>query len=128
MSLKVIIVDDDDTTIYIHKMLVRASQLSAEPVCFSNSTEAINYLDEQYNAADTYLLLLDINMPVIDGWRFLDTIQLKPYADDLSIVLITSSIDIADRNRAAQYKQVIDYVEKPLKKDRCVQILQQMMG
>jgi CheY-like chemotaxis protein len=125
MSLHILLIDDDETSIFIHKTLVETSALSLEPLCFSNSAATLDYLDEHHRAGDRYVLLLDINMPVIDGWAFLDAIQQKPYADALSIFIVTSSIDRADRKRASEYKQVIEYFEKPLDIDRCVQIIQQ---
>lgn len=122
MSLKVLLLDDDVTTIYIHKMMVKVSLLSNNPIGFGDSKTAIDYLHEHYIAGDSFLLLLDINMPEIDGWEFLDSIQTKPFVNQLAVVIVTSSIDKADRHRAYQYDQVIDYVEKPLTLKICDRI------
>jgi CheY-like chemotaxis protein len=61
-----------------------------------------------------YLLLLDINMPVMSGWDFLDAIRLRSYADQVYAVIVSSSIDTGNHKKAEQYKQVIGYLEKPI--------------
>lgn len=123
MGLKVLLVDDDVMIIYLNKMMVEVSGLSSDSVCFYNGKEAFDYLDAHYKAGDSYLILLDINMPVMNGWEFLDSIQTKPFAGSLAVVMVTSSVDKADRERAYQYKQVIDYVEKPLDQETCERIM-----
>ncbi|EMR02550.1 response regulator [Cesiribacter andamanensis] len=125
MSLHILLIDDDETSIFIHKTLVETSALSLDPLCFSSSAATLDYLEKHHRTGDRYVLLLDINMPVIDGWAFMDAIQQKPYADALFILIVTSSIDRADRKRASEYKQVIEYFEKPLDIDHCIQTIQQ---
>jgi CheY-like chemotaxis protein len=122
MGLKVLLVDDDDMVLYLHKAMLKINDLSSNPVSFQNGKAALDYLKEQYQAGDNYLILLDINMPVMSGWQFLEAIQTMPFADNLSIIMATSSIDQVDRQRAYQYKQVIDYVEKPLDVAWCKKI------
>ncbi|MCC9167228.1 response regulator [Pontibacter harenae] len=124
MSLKVFLVDDDDMIIYLHKMVVKLSQLSDTPFCFSDGKKALDYLFEHYDTKDNYLILLDIKMPVMDGWSFLESIQTKQFDGVIAVVMVTSSIDKADRDKAFQYRQVIDYLEKPLSSELCRHIMQ----
>lgn len=114
MSLKVLLVDDDEMIIYLHTMVAQISGLSSAPICFADGKAAIDYLNEHYKAGDSFLILLDINMPVMDGWGFLNAIQTQPYSGTTTVVMVTSSIDSMDREKAYQYKNVIDYIEKPL--------------
>jgi CheY-like chemotaxis protein len=67
--------------------------------------------------------LLDINMPVMNGWEFLQAVQTTDFADSLSVIMVTSSIDQGDREQARQFKQVITFMEKPLNVETCKQIL-----
>lgn len=122
MSLKVLVVDDDEVVIFLHKMMAVHSGLSPEPISFKDGKAAIEYLKEQYKEGDFYLILLDINMPVMNGWEFLDAIQTMPFSNLTSVVMVTSSIDSIDRDKAKQYTQVIDYVEKPLNIETCNRI------
>lgn len=122
MSLKVLIVDDDEVVIFLQKMMVANSGLSPEPLSFKHGKAAIDYLNEEYKEEDKYLILLDINMPVMDGWEFLDAIQTMPFSNAISVIMVTSSINSADRDKAKEYAQVIDYIEKPLNIDACNRI------
>lgn len=122
MSLKVLIADDDEVVIFLQKMMVVHSGLSPEPISFNDGKAAIDYLNEQYKEGDSYLILLDINMPVMNGWEFLDAIQTMPFSNAVSVVMVTSSIDSKDRDKAKQYTQVIDYIEKPLNIETCNRI------
>ena len=130
MSVNIILIDDDETTIFIHETLMKASNLLADPISFRGSITTLNYLDNQYEAGTIadFLLLLDLNMPEVDGWGFLDIIHKKPYASRLSIIVVTSSIDTADRRRAMAYDQVIEHIEKPLDINRFNQLVQQFIN
>ncbi|HXA00362.1 MAG TPA: response regulator [Cytophagaceae bacterium] len=114
MNLKVLIVDDDGIVVFLHKTSLRKSGLSFNPLTFSNGKEALDYLLTNHNNDDTYLILLDINMPVMNGWEFLDQINLKSFADQVYVVMVTSSIYKKDRDKAMAYKNVIDFLVKPL--------------
>jgi CheY-like chemotaxis protein len=119
MSLKVLIVDDDEIVIMIHRMMTIKSGLSADPICFSNGADAVAYLQSNFTEKDNYLVLLDLNMPLMNGWEFLDSIGPFP---GLEIVIVTSSIDNRDHEKAKTYKQVIDFIEKPLNLETCAKI------
>jgi CheY-like chemotaxis protein len=62
------------------------------------------------------ILLVDINMPQMTGWQFLEALGQTP--DSCRVYIFTSSIDPADRQRARDYANVVDYVVKPLTKER----------
>jgi len=120
MSLNVMLIDDDETVIYLHKIIVKNSSLTKEPFCAFNGEQALKYLkNRQPLNPDHFLILLDINMPVMNGWEFLDSIQQEDFASHISVVMVTSSVDKTDRKKAAQYIQVIDFVEKPITSDDC---------
>ena len=64
--------------------------------------------------AKVFLIVLDINMPVMNGWEFLDklnTIAIKPL---VKVIIVTSSIDSSDKDKAKEYDQVFEFMEKPL--------------
>ena len=114
MSLSVIIIDDDPVSVFLHKVVVIKGELSVDPQTFFGGQEALDYLDARDHRQSEYLLLLDINMPVMNGWEFLDAIRSKSYADQVYAVIVSSSIDASDHKKAEQYKQVIGYLEKPI--------------
>lgn len=118
------ITDDDPVTLFLHQVMVKKSELSAYPLSFSSGQETLHYLDDHLSADIFGLILLDINMPEMTGWQLLDAIQIKPYADRIYVVMVTSSVDINDRKKADSYKQVIGYMEKPVSANRLVDFQQ----
>ncbi len=124
MKLNVQIIDDDQVIIFLHKVIIKKSGLSADPAIFSNGQQALNSLLQNFQQGERYLIFLDINMPVMDGWQFLDEIQKLPFEKSIMVVMVTSSIDASDKIKAKVYSQVIDFIEKPLKFDACNKLIQ----
>lgn len=119
MSLKVLIVDDDKMIKLLHKMMVFKSGLCTEPLVFDDGKTAFDFLVAHHADFENYLILLDINMPIMNGWEFLDAIQGKDFENKLQVIMVTSSVDSGDKNKAKQYPQILDFLEKPLKVDAC---------
>jgi CheY-like chemotaxis protein len=114
MSIVVIITDDDPVTIFLHSKIVKFSELSNDPLRFSSGQETLDYLDKHHEDGKPYLILLDINMPGMNGWQLLDAINQQSYSDRIYTLMVSSSIDIIDHKRAAAHKQVIGFLEKPI--------------
>ena len=124
MELKVILVDDCDIVQFFHCEMLKDSNISHSPLQFMNGKEALDYLIDAPIEEIQYLIFLDINMPVLDGFQLLSGIQSLPKLDNLLIVMVTSSTDDADRKRAFSFKQVIDFIEKPFTQKQCEAIKQ----
>jgi len=114
-SPSVIIVDDDPVVVFLHQFLVKQSELSTDPLAFHNGQEALDHLDSLDHQNRRSLLLLDINMPTMNGWDLLEAINARSYADHISAIIVSSSIDINDHKKAKTYKQVKGYLEKPIR-------------
>ncbi len=83
---------------------------------FRNGKEAFEHL-ETIILADKKLpdlILLDLNMPIWDGWKFLDEFTKIPSANPITIYIMTSSIDPADVEKAKSYDAVSNYLVKPI--------------
>lgn len=126
MDFKVVIVDDDSVVLFLHKVLIDRSNLPSASQSFKNAKEALEYISSNGVHKKPYLVLLDINMPVMDGWEFLEAIQDVDFKDNLYVAMVTSSINTNDIEHAKKYPQVIDYLEKPLRKDACEKLYQKM--
>ena len=124
MSLKVLIVDDDEVVLFIHELIIKKSGLSEIPINFKNGQVAMDFLNDHHIKEKQFLIFLDINMPVMNGWCFLDTIQHCSYREKINVIIVTSSIDQIDRRKAKEYPQVIDYIEKPFSMEACLRIKQ----
>jgi CheY-like chemotaxis protein len=126
MKMKVLIVDDDEVVLFLHDIMVRESGLSATPLVFNNGSKALAYLNEQTRQDEKYLMLLDINMPVMNGWQLLERLERSDMKDRIVVVMVTSSIDVNDARKARTFPLVIDYLEKPVTIEVCSRLLAKM--
>ena len=111
-NFNLIIVDDDPNFLFIHDVLAKKSDFHQTPLKFEDGYDAIRFLEE--NMDKNHLLFLDIYMKTIDGWGVLDFIENKNIPEKIKVILISSSVNVADKNKAMEYSSVIDYIEKPL--------------
>jgi CheY-like chemotaxis protein len=116
------IIDDDPIVVFgIRKMLL--SEYPDLPIsAFSNGKQALDAVQQalQQNGSLPDLILLDINMPIMDGWQFLEGFLNLPVETPLDIVIITSSIDPADTERWEGFQprthHRLGYKNKPIRK------------
>jgi CheY-like chemotaxis protein len=123
---KILCIDDDPITLMLCKKVVERVAFAKEIIIANNGEEAINYFDELFeerksNDLIVYpkLVLLDLNMPVMDGWEFLETYISRDYHnvfDSTRFIVLSSSIDPYDINRSKTYP-IIGFLSKPVTKD-----------
>lgn len=107
------IIDDDDTLHFVVSTLVKREIPSAVIHSFENAIDFLKEVDEGF-ACD--LILLDINMPRMDGWQLLDQLKIKNF--DIQVYILSSSADARDLKRMNEYPIVKGYIVKPLTVDR----------
>lgn len=125
MDFNIVIVDDDAVVLFLHKILIEKSCLPSTTCSFKNGKEALDYIQKNTSTKPA-LVLLDINMPVMNGWEFLDEIRDLNEGKEVYVAMLTSSINSIDVNNAQKYPQVIEYLEKPLTKKTCDELFQKM--
>ena len=113
MDYQVIIVDDDPMMLFLHKNLISKSGICLEPQTFLNGEEALEYLMGQPLGNSYYTILLDINMPVMNGWQLLEELKDQPIAEVIDVAIVSSSVDKRDREKAFEYAMVATYLTKP---------------
>ena len=119
---EVLIVEDDLVTMRLHKYVVEKNW-GKEVHIFSNGREAYNYLEAEANPEKKFFVLLDINMPQMNGWQFLEKVQKKFYASRLTVAIVSSSPTREDFRRAEELDLVKAYFQKPLKMENLRQFL-----
>ena len=121
--IKILCVDDDAISLMICKTAIKNAGLSEEVITASNGEDAIEYyanftknLESDSNDIYPRLIFLDLNMPIIDGWEFLDDYMNLYYEKfkDTKVVILSSSVDPQDKERAKKYPIVIDFYSKPI--------------
>jgi CheY-like chemotaxis protein len=113
------IVEDDEIHTFIIKSLMAAQQFAEQTITFSQGQEALDYLSVHGHALDQLpdVIILDITMPVMDAWEFLD--HFKNIKGSLSkkipIYVLTTSIFESDEHKATAYPEVAGFIVKPLR-------------
>jgi len=117
----VFVIDDDKVFHFIIKKLFSKNNIDTNPSFYLNGLEAIEKIREKIDMGITMpdLILLDINMPIMDGWQFLDEFRKTRTTTTTNgqtiIYLVSSSDSISDINKAKEYQdQVKDYFFKPM--------------
>tara|TARA_R110002074_G_scaffold197610_6_gene364807 strand:+ start:80124 stop:80459 length:336 start_codon:yes stop_codon:yes gene_type:complete len=96
-------------------------------IVYNNGQEAVDGLKEIINEKGVLpdVIFLDLNMPIMNGWEFLD--EYKNYQHDISkktiIYIISSSVDPRDLERVKHYNQVNNYILKPITPDDLAKII-----
>lgn len=119
MSLKTIwVIDDDPIYQIIVNKIIQKSDLFSSVSSFINGKDAIDALKKtlENNELPPNIILLDINMPIMDGWEFMDEmVLLKPQINELiHIYIVSSSIAFEDKSKAKNYSEIIAYLSKPV--------------
>lgn len=118
----IVLIDDDAITNIVNRKIINFNFPTVRVSTYTDATRALNQLQQWAETNVKELpdfIFLDINMPVMDGWEFLDEFAtLPPTAQQKTkVVMLTSSIDIHDITKAKTYKLVTDFLSKPLDKD-----------
>lgn len=117
MNLEVLNVDDDRMVLFIHEKMMIQSEFSSSPKSFFDPHEALAYISQHSNSTK-FVIFLDVNMPDISGWDFLEELKKQDLYRHCYVFVVTSSIDSSDKERAATYDAAIGFVEKPLSVER----------
>ena len=125
------IIDDDEVYQLVMKRTIEQSGMIEHVLQFYDGEEALSYFRAKQDSMDGLpeLILLDINMPFMDGWQFLDEFVKIPFKGDYrrTIYIVTSSSTTEDLNKAKQYSIVSGYHVKPITKDTFDKLMKQQI-
>jgi CheY-like chemotaxis protein len=121
----ILFIDDDPITLMLCKMVISKSLFSKEIVTAKNGEEALKYFNtlKQVNTntplTKPQLIFLDLNMPVMGGWEFLDSFGTSDYSEynNTKVIILSSTIDPEDLEKSKKYPMVIDFLSKPISKE-----------
>jgi CheY-like chemotaxis protein len=120
----IILVDDDMSTNFLNKLIINDREIAKKIINLNNGEELLNFLNDSYNKIPD-AILIDINMPVMDGWEFLDIIEKQKNLDlsKCKIIILTASQNPDDLEKAKKYTSVNGFLNKPLDCDLLIQII-----
>ncbi len=116
----VLLVDDDEINNLICTKIIKKNDFAENIVTCLGAKQALNYLQEalldENDKVLPDLIFLDINMPAMNGWDFLNQYeQIEALKNkDIVLIMLSSSMYVDDINRAKMYTSVADYITKPL--------------
>ncbi|GAB2475916.1 response regulator [Hymenobacter qilianensis] len=114
--MHIVLIDDDYISIFLTTKLLQRENITDSITSFQLPQEAVYYLQNTLPDQVPDVILLDLNMPIMSGWDFLDAI--KPFESQLagrcSIYILTSSLAPSDKLKAEEYSLVTSVIPKPL--------------
>lgn len=123
----ILLIDDDDVTNFLSREMLRIYMPSPQIDTALNGQEAIDYLRSRVDDPEQLpdIILLDINMPVMDGWEFLAEFEKlkRPGFEKIHIIMFTSSVYYEDIDKAKTYSVVTEIFSKPLDENKIKAII-----
>ncbi|MFT6934498.1 MAG: CheY-like chemotaxis protein [Maribacter sp.] len=119
-SLKsILLVDDDEASNFLHSIFINKLETEIQINTATNGQEALDFIlsKGQDSLALPCMVMLDLKMPIVDGWEFLrmyDEQVSKELKEQLMIVLVTISDNQEDKDRATNNHHIVDFEQKPL--------------
>lgn len=122
MLEQILCIDDDPITLMLCKKVITKSEFSNEIITAQNGEEALHhfntlkYTSSKSKSKKPELIFLDLNMPVMGGWEFLDHFTSLDYSEfnSVNVIILSSTIDPDDLAKAKKYPIIIDFLSKPI--------------
>jgi response regulator RpfG family c-di-GMP phosphodiesterase len=116
-----ILIDDDRSTNFLHKMVIQKAIEVNQLVVFQKAKEALVFLVENYKKTNQYpeLILLDINMPEMDGWEFIEEYNRLNNAcqSQVMVCMLSTSLNPDDKTKAENLLGQKSFMNKPLTRE-----------
>jgi len=124
------IVDDDDIYRYTIQRTIRDLDLSEKNLIFTNGEQALQFLLDHTDSAGELpdVLLLDVNMPIMDGFEFMKEYEniASNLVKKIVIFMISSSVNPVDIDRAKNFPGITDYIVKPIEPGKLQRIISEL--
>ncbi len=120
------VIDDDKIYRYTIETYIALLKLATTIKTFADGEEAIESIKQNLSSPDNLpdVILLDVNMPIMDGWDFVEEFEaLNNIPKEITLYMVSSSIDERDRERAQKNSQITDYIIKPITEEQLVKLI-----
>ncbi len=124
-KINLLVIDDDDINIFIIKKIVEKTGFDIDMVSKNNGQQAIDYLKQTIasNLPLPQLILIDINMPVMNGWEFIEAYQNLGVTTPVDLYILSSSVYENDIEKTKSYTSVKGFISKPLSMERLTELI-----
>ena len=124
----IFLIDDDESTNRFHEIIIKQSNLTDTIVKAKNGKEALSVLKKPKNSIAPDLIFLDLNMPVMDGFRFLEKYrETTEFAGHQpKIVVLTTSLIPEEKSNALANENIYKFLNKPMKKNELLSLMKEL--
>ncbi|WP_372753858.1 response regulator [Mariniflexile sp.] len=120
-NLKIVFIDDDKATNFLNKHIAKNNDNISSVALLDSGFEGISYLKKCLNGEEDKpnLIFLDINMPAMNGWEFLEEFYTldKMLINEINVIILSSSNDPSDLSKFNNNDKLLDFIRKPLNKE-----------
>ena len=114
MNYQLLLIEDDPIFTFLLEKGIQAAALEGAISNFTNGLTAIEYLTEDYSNENIYIIFLDLNMPIMNGWQFMDEFEKLANTNNCMVFILTSSGYQQDIDKLKEKPLVADFVTKPI--------------
>ncbi|MGC6432130.1 MAG: response regulator [Jejuia sp.] len=121
------LVDDDQLFTFLISKNIEDTELVEKITVFENGLEILNFLKQKKDTPNELpdIIFLDINMPIMDGWQFIENYEKFAHGvnKNITIYILSSSIFPRDIEKANKNSLIADYIVKPIPDDKLIALL-----
>ena len=114
----ILLIDDDEATNFFHKLIIREAKCTERLDIATDGKKALDYLTAAAKGLNPVpdLIFLDINMPIMDGWEFLEHYHRLELDNkkQIALVILSASLNPDDKKKAISYSEVFGFRNKPM--------------
>ncbi|HEY4064206.1 MAG TPA: response regulator [Puia sp.] len=124
--IRIFLIDDDSIYLMLARKIINTADARFDITEFTLAENAIKYLTENRQQAELLpdIIFVDLSMPVMDGWSFIEQFQqlTADMSKSISLYIVTSSMAFEDVERSKKYDIIEDYLIKPLEREKIKEI------
>lgn len=127
-GLHVALIDDDRIFHVLTKKVLESALPGSFITEFYDGQEALDYFYHNQNVIENLpdIIFLDIQMPFLDGWQFLDQFVTMKFEKTITTYIVSSSISTLDYDRSRRYSDVKGFIIKPFPREKMIDIIEEL--